>query len=1361
MIARKESSLLFHRNCSRCFLPLVVAVCCIYAASGSSGPCYSYQGADVNCSLSQDESDDHLLLLQTTMSVHRHLHTAHRGGLKEVGKDILFITSERASTNVQGSDFSVRLAVTITALAATCICAGVLVFLASSSGIDDKVQGKEPGLDSSLTEAPEASGVPPSPLRNAVWQLLEARTDVGRTYQTIMVMLIFLTVASFVLDSLMDREYNVDRETGKYRGPEWNRRICDIYLIGSDELGGTCVFEIIIVAAFSADYCLRLWTAVEDPACDYSRMRYFFSFWSLVDILAIAPFYVEVVTPITDVPASQFIRVLRLLRMLSMDSNYEGAFTLFDDVLVANTKILGTAGFVGTVIWIICSGLYFLTERRNQQMIYCPRCPEVDVERCEIDTWGGVSCSKAGCDSECWNLFESIPSSMFFTVCNLFGEFVVFDRQSNWGKVVATLVAVFAVFVFAIPTGIIGNGFDNLLKERRKKASDAEEASNAEDIPHEPKLQAEAEPADTMRGQLYDFLNGRTRGGKFFEMFIAAMIILSTLSFFVQTCTDFMARNPSVSQLCKDFELFAVIVFTIEYVGRLYSIGEDPKYAGWPGLWSYMFTFLSLVDLLSILPYWYMLFFTEGEDSTTVMFVRAMRLVRLFKSEHYIEAFTIFDDVIYEQSDVLLMTGFAAFVMWIIFSALMYYTERDSPDDEIASYYRTIPDSMWITLLNLSGEVPLAYYSKFGKVMIGIIGIFAVGFCSIPIGILGAGFQDYVESHAKDTPDAPVPGDSLEEDAEVSARGPADDQDMHTQVDDFVEGRTYLGSLFEVLILVLIFSTILIAIIETVPGFQCDEIGEGKAAWCPLAGGFEAFATIMFTVEYALRFFAAESRVQFVFSFYSLVDLLAIVPFYVALLDPGGWVDERDGIFRMFRILRLIKLDKWVPSLTLIDDVFRLKRNMLIVTGIVAGILWIIFGALLYIIETKDTASVIDPMPLQGCSDNCTESVRYTNAFAAMPFTMIHLTGDYPIIEYNWYGRALCMVMVVIGVGVVSIPSGVIADGFVQVVHEKTKLGKTRRGSLLEYDISLAALADTPAPREFESDFLDSLQSDCNQFLNGVKTKKVRRTLLSWCFNRLVFALILLNTVAVLVYSIPDVNRAANSGVLRVLFSSFEGFTLAVFTVEYVLRIFSVIKDKEHLYSRWCYVTTFFGIVDLMAIVPSYVEMCIGSDDKDTAQIFLMLRLLRLFQFEHYVTAFSVLDNVFHHSAGMFIATGVMALVIWVASAALYYLFEYDNPNWCGEWEDDKCSDKWTADCKCKVREAFTSIPDCLYIVAINLGGEWAVVDFTFPGKLLCLFLCIMGIAIYALPVGTLFDSFGAVLEDGLDALNESDDSDD
>ena len=68
----------------------------------------------------------------------------------------------------------------------------------------------------------------------------------------------------------------------------------------------------------------------------------------------------------------------------------------------------------------------------------------------------------------------------------------------------------------------------------------------------------------------------------------------------------------------------------------------------------------------------------------------------------------------------------------------------------------------------------------------------------------------------------------------------------------------------------------------------------------------------------------------------------------------------------MLRIIRLVKLDKYVPSITLIDDVLRLKKTSLFITGFAATTLWIIFSGLLYLTEHNDVKNGIDDVPIYG-----------------------------------------------------------------------------------------------------------------------------------------------------------------------------------------------------------------------------------------------------------------------------------------------------------------------------------------------------------------------------------------------------------
>jgi hypothetical protein len=79
---------------------------------------------------------------------------------------------------------------------------------------------------------------------------------------------------------------------------------------------------------------------------------------------------------------------------------------------------------------------------------------------------------------------------------------------------------------------------------------------------------------------------------------------------------------------------------------------------------------------------------------------------------------------------------------------------------------------------------------------------------------------------------------------------------------------------------------------------------------------------------------------------------------------------------RMLRLLRLLKLDKYFPSISLVDDVLRLKKNALAVSGFAAATLWVLFAGLMYVAEFKDHSMEIDNLPLYGCYENCTMSDR-------------------------------------------------------------------------------------------------------------------------------------------------------------------------------------------------------------------------------------------------------------------------------------------------------------------------------------------------------------------------------------------------
>lgn len=169
---------------------------------------------------------------------------------------------------------------------------------------------------------------------------------------------------------------------------------------------------------------------------------------------------------------------------------------------------------------------------------------------------------------------------------------------------------------------------------------------------------------------------------------------------------------------------------------------------------------------------------------------------------------------------------------------------------------------------------------------------------------------------------------------------------------------------FEASIYFLIFLVVGVGIWQTVDGHEND------------CKNVEIVSVVIFTIEYLIRLVGVGAdpqfqnirnpilkRLRFIVSFYSIVDLLAIVPLYLAMALPNSIVDQYDEYLRMIRILRLVKLDKYVPSITLLDDVIRLKFNSLRVALYAAVTLWIVFAGKLVSIEKEQ-----DGQPLQGFS---------------------------------------------------------------------------------------------------------------------------------------------------------------------------------------------------------------------------------------------------------------------------------------------------------------------------------------------------------------------------------------------------------
>lgn len=199
-----------------------------------------------------------------------------------------------------------------------------------------------------------------------------------------------------------------------------------------------------------------------------------------------------------------------------------------------------------------------------------------------------------------------------------------------------------------------------------------------------------------------------------------------------------------------------------------------------------------------------------------------------------------------------------------------------------------------------------------------------------------------------------------------------------------------------------------------------------------LLKSFEIISVIIFTIEYALRVWTSDlvdkerkpilSRIKYMVSFYGLVDLMAILPFYLPMFVA---VDLRFiRILRLFRIFRLLKMNRYTNSISLIKKVIRSKKEELFVTIFSASILILLSSCIMYYIE-------------KNAQPNQFGNILSTMWWSVATLTTVGYGDIYPVTPL---GKIISGLIAVLGMGIIALPTGIISSGFItELVKNKKK----------------------------------------------------------------------------------------------------------------------------------------------------------------------------------------------------------------------------------------------------------------------------------------------------------------------------------
>lgn len=321
------------------------------------------------------------------------------------------------------------------------------------------------------------------------------------------------------------------------------------------------------------------------------------------------------------------------------------------------------------------------------------------------------------------------------------------------------------------------------------------------------------------------------------------------------------------------------------------------------------------------------------------------------------------------------------------------------------------------------------------------------------------------------------------------------------------------------------------------------------------------------------------------FSDKEFLPRICVVLFRYLATAGVQWADDSDEFLRLFRLFRLVSLDRFVPSISLIDDVFRANKAMLLTTAYIAGVFWFVFATLLYLSEERNNTSEAGRQMSQ----------RFSSIPESLQYSAIFLTGDFPLTKFTIWGRIINFFNVVVAVGVVGLPASVLAGGFADLLDQR------RQDDLnSDSDRDGDGLIDN---RTVSCCFGEGFNVASNHPVQkAVYNHLEGKTSLGRVFQRFMISMILLNVIAVVIESVDGVYSAAPG-----FWSAFEIFSVVFFTLDYALRLYSAPQNPRCGYSRAVYATTFLGVVDLASFAPFYIEALVlastggtfGSDGSD------------------------------------------------------------------------------------------------------------------------------------------------------------------
>lgn len=245
-----------------------------------------------------------------------------------------------------------------------------------------------------------------------------------------------------------------------------------------------------------------------------------------------------------------------------------------------------------------------------------------------------------------------------------------------------------------------------------------------------------------LQGKIYNLIRDDDENdlaSNIFDGFIIFLIIVST----VQVVLDTFSLPPVAVAVSRYVEYFSVLVFSAEYLLRFWTAPlVFPSLPAWKARIKYAFSFMAIIDLFAILPFY--IPFVIPIDLRVLRALRVVRLFRLLKVNRYTSALSTIASVLKRKASQLISSIFVVLLLMLISAVLMYNVENAAQPDKFANAL----DALWwaVATFTTVGYGDIYPITGAGRVLSAIIALLGIGLVAVPTGIISAGFIEQLDT---------------------------------------------------------------------------------------------------------------------------------------------------------------------------------------------------------------------------------------------------------------------------------------------------------------------------------------------------------------------------------------------------------------------------------------------------------------------------------------------------------------------------------------------------------------------------------------------------------------------------------------